>query len=50
MLAHEAEHAGGLLDLLRKYVELRGNKAALAQATHISRQALYARLKKPSRC
>lgn len=46
LLAHEAEHDGGLLDLLRKYVELRGNKAALAQASHISRQSLYARLKK----
>lgn len=49
LLAHEAEHGGGLLDLLRKYIELRGNKAALAQATHISRQALYARLKKLER-
>lgn len=46
LLAYEAENGGGMLDLLRKYVELRGNKAALAQATHISRQALYARLKK----
>lgn len=46
LLAHEAEHPGGLLHLLRTYVELRGNKAALAQATHISRQALYGRLKK----
>lgn len=46
LLAHEAEHHGDLLNLLRTYVELRGNKAALAQATHISRQALYGRLKK----
>ncbi|MRK03079.1 PucR family transcriptional regulator [Aeromicrobium sp. S22] len=46
LLAHEAEHGTGLLDLLRRYVELRGNKAALAQATHISRQALYGRLHK----
>ncbi|WP_159085811.1 PucR family transcriptional regulator [Aeromicrobium chenweiae] len=46
LLAHEAEHATGLLELLRRYVELRGNKAALAQATHISRQALYGRLRK----
>lgn len=46
LLAHEAERGGGLLDLLRTYVELRGNKAALAQATHISRQALYGRLRK----
>lgn len=46
LLAHEAEHDRGLLALLRKYVELRGNKAALAQASHISRQALYSRLKK----
>ncbi len=35
-----------LLDLLRAYVELRGNKTALAQAVGISRQALYGRLRK----
>lgn len=46
LLAHEAEHRAGMLDLLRKYLELRGNKAALAQASHISRQALYGRLRK----
>lgn len=46
LLAHDAEHGTDLLDLLRAYVELRGNKAALAQATHISRQALYGRLRK----
>lgn len=34
------------LDLLRRYVELRGNKTALAQAVGISRQALYGRLRK----
>lgn len=44
LLAHDAEHGTDLLALLRTYVELRGNKAALAQATHISRQALYGRL------
>ncbi len=35
-----------LLDLLRTYVEVRGNKTALAQSVGISRQALYGRLRK----
>lgn len=46
LLAHEAERGGGLVDLLRTYVRLQGNKAAVAQAAHISRQALYGRLRK----
>jgi purine catabolism regulator len=46
VLAHDAEHRTDLLDLLRTHVALRGNKAAMAQVTHISRQALYGRLRK----
>lgn len=46
LLTHEAEQQSGLLDLLRSFVQLRGNKTALAQSAHISRQALYGRLHK----
>jgi purine catabolism regulator len=44
LLAHEAQHADGMLDLLRQYVEAGGNKTRLAAATHRSRPALYKRL------
>lgn len=46
LLAHDSRHGTDLLDLLRAHVELRGNKVAMAQATHISRQALYGRLRR----
>jgi PucR family transcriptional regulator, purine catabolism regulatory protein len=46
LLAHDARYGTGLLDILRAYIHLGGNKQALASTAHISRQALYGRLRK----
>ncbi|MEJ7635326.1 PucR family transcriptional regulator ligand-binding domain-containing protein [Aeromicrobium sp.] len=44
LLAHEARHGGGLLELLRQFLAAGGNKSRLARASHRSRPALYAKL------
>ncbi|MEV7396947.1 PucR family transcriptional regulator ligand-binding domain-containing protein [Aeromicrobium sp. NPDC092404] len=44
LLAHEARHGGGLLDLLRQFLAAGGNKSLLARTSHRSRPALYAKL------
>jgi purine catabolism regulator len=44
ILEHEARHGDGLLDLLRMYVAVGGNKAELARVAHRNRPALYAKL------
>ena len=44
LLAYEARHGGGLLDLLRQFLAAGGNKSRLARTSHRSRPALYAKL------
>ncbi|MFG3254919.1 PucR family transcriptional regulator [Streptomyces sp. NPDC048172] len=44
LLAHDAEHGGGLVDLLREFLAAGGNKSDLARRTHVSRPVLYKRL------
>ncbi|MGX9672460.1 PucR family transcriptional regulator [Mycobacterium sp. HM-7] len=45
LILHDMESAGdGLLDVLRGYLELGGNKSALATRLHLSRPSLYAKL------
>lgn len=44
LLAYEARHGGGLLDLLRQFLAEGGNKSRLARTSHRSRPALYAKL------
>jgi len=44
LLAYEARHGGGLLDLLRQFLAAGGNKSRLARTAHRSRPALYAKL------
>lgn len=44
VLDAEARGAGGYLELLGQYLELGGNKAALARSGYLSRPTLYARL------
>jgi len=44
ILEHEARHGAGLLDLLRMYLAVGGNKAELARVAHRNRPALYATL------
>ncbi|NGO72493.1 helix-turn-helix domain-containing protein, partial [Streptomyces boncukensis] len=44
LLEHEARHGAGHLALLRRYLEVNGNKNELARRTSLSRPALYARL------
>lgn len=44
LLQAEARGNGGHLDLLGQYLELGGNKAALARSGYLSRPTLYARL------
>ncbi|MGW5051895.1 PucR family transcriptional regulator [Actinokineospora sp. NPDC004072] len=48
LLSHRARHHGDeqLLDLLRTYLAANGNVAVLARALHLSRPAVYARLKR----
>ncbi|MBO1268229.1 PucR family transcriptional regulator [Arthrobacter cavernae] len=46
LLEAEAQGREGLLDLLGKYLEAGGNKAALARNGYLSRPTLYARLAK----
>jgi purine catabolism regulator len=44
LLAHESRHADGSLDLLRRFLAVGGNKAALARTAHRNRTSLYPRL------
>lgn len=45
LLAHDARHGTDLLRILRGYLESGGNVAHVARDLHLSRQALYARLR-----
>ncbi|TRW45898.1 PucR family transcriptional regulator [Georgenia yuyongxinii] len=45
LLVHDDRHRTGLVALLRAYLEAGGNVAGLARTSHLSRQALYARLR-----
>jgi purine catabolism regulator len=44
LILHDMESGAGLLDVLRGYLELGGNKSALASRLHLSRPSLYAKL------
>lgn len=44
LILHDIESGAGLLDVLRGYLELGGNKSALASRLHLSRPSLYAKL------
>ncbi|MFW0794975.1 PucR family transcriptional regulator [Gordonia sp. CPCC 205515] len=44
LLLDDIEHGGGLVEVLRGYLELAGNKSALASRLHMSRPSLYAKL------
>jgi purine catabolism regulator len=46
LLALDAPVRDPLLEVLRAYVALGGNKAAVAERVHLSRQALYGRLRR----
>lgn len=41
LLEHEARHGSGLLDLLRQFLAVGGNKTALARSAHRNRTSLY---------
>jgi purine catabolism regulator len=44
LLIRDADHGENDLAVLRGYLELAGNKSALAKRLHMSRPALYSRL------
>jgi purine catabolism regulator len=44
LILHDIESGDGLRELLRGYLELGGNKSALASRLHLSRPSLYAKL------
>ncbi|MGV9713866.1 PucR family transcriptional regulator [Gordonia sp. NPDC003424] len=44
LLLDDIEHGGNLTDILRGYLQLAGNKSALAGRLHMSRPSLYAKL------
>ncbi|MDR3662586.1 MAG: PucR family transcriptional regulator ligand-binding domain-containing protein [Mycobacterium sp.] len=44
LILHDIETGDGYLDVLRGYLELGGNKSALAERLHLSRPSLYAKL------
>jgi PucR family transcriptional regulator, purine catabolism regulatory protein len=46
LILHDMETGDGLLDVLRGYLELGGNKSALASRLHLSRPSLYAKLRR----
>ncbi|GAB3198562.1 PucR family transcriptional regulator [Nocardioides hungaricus] len=46
LLEHEARHDGGLVDLLRHYLAVGGNKAELARVAHRNRTSLYPALRR----
>ena len=46
LLEHEARHRDGLVDLLRSFLAVGGNKAELARVAHRNRTSLYATLRR----
>ncbi len=46
LLEHEARHGSGLVDLLRQFLAVGGNKAELARVAHRNRTSLYPALKR----
>lgn len=46
LLEHEARHGGGLVDLLRQFLAVGGNKTELARVAHRNRTSLYPALKR----
>jgi PucR family transcriptional regulator, purine catabolism regulatory protein len=46
LLEHEAKYSGGLVDLLRQFLAVGGNKAELARVAHRNRTSLYPALKR----
>ncbi len=46
LLAHEARHGGGLVELLRQFLAVGGNKAELARVAHRNRTSLYPALRR----
>lgn len=44
LLEYEARHGGGLIELLRQFLAVGGNKAELARLAHRNRTSLYPRL------
>jgi purine catabolism regulator len=46
LLEHEARHGGGLVDLLRQFLAVGGNKTELARTAHRNRTSLYPALKR----
>lgn len=44
LLVHEAKHGDGLVDLLRQFLAVGGNKTELSRVSHRSRPALYKKL------
>lgn len=46
LLEHEARHGGGLVDLLRQFLAVGGNKAELARVAHRNRTSLYPALRR----
>lgn len=44
LILHDIESGDGLREILRGYLELGGNKSALASRLHLSRPSLYAKL------
>lgn len=46
LLEHEARHGAGLVDLLRQFLAVGGNKAELARVAHRNRSSLYPALRR----
>ncbi len=46
LLEHEARHGAGLVELLRQYLAVGGNKTELARVAHRNRTSLYPALKR----
>ena len=46
LLEHEARYGGGLVDLLRQFLAVGGNKTELARVAHRNRTSLYPALKR----
>jgi purine catabolism regulator len=46
LLEHEARHGSGLVELLRQYLAVGGNKTELARVAHRNRTSLYPALKR----
>jgi purine catabolism regulator len=46
LLEHEARHGGGLVELLRQFIAVGGNKTELARVAHRNRTSLYPALRR----